>query len=108
MNMTANFLGLGNAATPLGIRAMNELQRLNRNSGTASDAMCMFAVLNTAAVQLIPTTIIAIRASTGSANPSEVIGSIWPVSMCTVICAILSAKLFSQVGGRKRRQKWSL
>jgi spore maturation protein A len=106
MNLTANFLGLGNAATPLGIRAMNELQKLNKNCGSASDAMCMFAVLNTAAVQLIPATIIAIRAAAGSANPSDVISSIWPVSLCTVICAVLSAIFFSRMKGRKRRVKW--
>jgi spore maturation protein A len=106
MNLTANFLGLGNAATPLGIRAMNELQKLNKNCGSASDAMCMFAVLNTAAVQLIPTTIIAIRAAAGSVSPSDVIGSIWLVSLCTVTSAVLSAIFFSRMKGRKRRVKW--
>jgi spore maturation protein A len=102
MNVAANFFGLGNAATPLGIRAMNEMQRLNRNPGKASDAMCMFAVLNTAAVQFIPTTIIAIRAAAGSANPSEIIAAIWPVSAITVVSGILAVKIFSQAGRFKR------
>lgn len=102
MNITANFFGLGNAATPLGIRAMNEMQRLNKNPEKASDAMCMFAVLNTAAVQFIPTTIIAVRAAAGSANPSEIIASIWPVSIFTVMCGVLAAKIFSQAGCFKR------
>ena len=105
MNLTANFLDW-ECGHSLGIRAMNELQKLNKNCGSASDAMCMFAVLNTAAVQLIPTTIIAIRAAAGSVSPSDVIGSIWLVSLCTVTSAVLSAIFFSRMKGRKRRVKW--
>ncbi|MCG8401190.1 MAG: nucleoside recognition protein, partial [Firmicutes bacterium] len=70
MNLVANLLGLGNAATPLGLKAMNELQKLNPGKDTATNAMCMFLVLNTSAIQLIPATIIAVRSAAGSQNPA--------------------------------------
>ena len=74
MNVTANALGLGNAATPLGIKAMEGLQRLNKNSkDTASDAMCTFLTINTAGIQLLPISVIAILMSLGSENPTEII-----------------------------------
>lgn len=74
-NMSANLLGLGNAATPMGIRAMQELQRLNPDKNTASPAMCTLLALNTASITLIPTTLIAIRLNYHSANPAEIVGS---------------------------------
>lgn len=74
-NMSANLFGLGNAATPLGIRAMQELQKLNPDPKTASPAMCTLLALNTSGVTLIPTTIIAIRMTYGSANPVEIVGT---------------------------------
>ena len=74
MNVTANALGLGNAATPLGIKAMEGLQRLNKNDkDTASDAMCTFLTINTAGIQLLPISVIAILMSLGSENPTEII-----------------------------------
>lgn len=74
MNVTANALGLGNAATPIGIKAMEGLQRLNKNSkDTASDAMCTFLTINTAGIQLLPISVIAILMSLGSENPTEII-----------------------------------
>lgn len=100
MNITANFLGLGNAATPLGIKAMKEMQKLNRGNSKASDAMCMFIVLNTASVQFIPATIIAIRVAAGSQNPSEIICSIWPASICAMLSGIILSRLMS-----KKREK---
>ncbi len=92
-NMVANILGLANAATPLGIKAMQELDRINGNSNKASNAMCMFAVINSASIQLVPSTMIGIRASMGSSAPSEIILPIWIVSVCAAVCGIVMAKI---------------
>ncbi len=73
MNLTANMMGLSNAATPFGIKAMQELNRLNKNSNSASNDMALFLVINAACIQLIPTTVISIRAAVGSQNPAETI-----------------------------------
>lgn len=73
MNMTANFLGLSNAATPMGLKAMEELNKLNPHAGTATNAMCMFLTINTTAITLIPATVIAIRLTMGSSNPADII-----------------------------------
>src|SRR5690606_1928748 len=75
MNIIANMLGLGNAATPFGIKAMKELQELNSQKDRATNAMCMFLVINTSSVQLIPATVIALRSTAGSSNPTEIIGT---------------------------------
>lgn len=91
-NMVANILGLANAATPLGVKAMQELDRLNGRSKTASNAMCMFAVINSASIQLIPSTMIGIRASMGSASPSEIILPVWIVSLTAAVCGVALAK----------------
>lgn len=101
MNLTANFFGLGNAATPLGIKAMNELQKLNPHKDTSTNAMSMFLVLNTSAIQLIPATIIAIRAAAGSSNPGEIIVSIWVASICASIAGVSAVKIFSLRAGKK-------
>lgn len=97
MNLVANFLGLGNAATPLGIKAMNELQTLNKEKKTATDSMCMFLVLNTAAIQLIPANIIALRSAEGSKKPAEIMICIWIASICATIMGVIAAKLLSKV-----------
>lgn len=97
MNLVANFLGLGNAATPLGIKAMNELQSINKDKKTATDSMCMFLVLNTAAIQLIPANIIALRTSTGSEKPAEIIICIWIASICATIMGVIAVKLLARV-----------
>jgi len=97
MNLVANFLGLGNAATPLGIKAMNELQTLSKDKKTATDSMCMFLVLNTAAIQLVPANIIALRTSEGSKKPAEIIVCIWIASICATIMGIIAAKLLARV-----------
>ena len=86
MNMTANFLGLSNAATPLGLKAMEELNKLNPNAGTATNAMCMFLTINTTALTLIPATVIAIRLTLGSTDPSEIIA---PTFLATLVSLIL-------------------
>lgn len=97
MNLVANFFGLGNAATPLGIKAMNELQSINEDKKTANDSMCMFLVLNTAAIQLIPANIIALRTAEGSKKPAEIIVCIWIASICATIMGIIAAKLLAKV-----------
>ncbi len=95
MNLTANFMGLGNAATPLGVKAMRELQRVNTRKGTASDAMCMFLVLNTSAIQLIPTTVIALRSDAGSAAPSEITACVWVASVAATLTGIVMVGILS-------------
>lgn len=105
MNLSANFLGLGNAATPLGLKAMNELQKLNPEKSRATNAMCMFLVLNTAAVQLIPSTVIAIRTDAGSVNPAEIITAVWIASVCATITGIVFVKIFAGTGGFRRRHE---
>ena len=86
MNIIANILGLGNAATPLGLKAMKSMQEENKNKETLSDTMMMFIVVNTASIQLIPTTVIAIRNSLGSQNPTSIIFPTW---ISTIIAAIV-------------------
>ena len=98
MNMVANLFGMGNAATPLGIRAMKELDKINGRK-EASDEMCVFAVINTASIQLIPSTIISLRQTFGSENPGEIIVPIWIASILAVLVAVISAKIFEK---RKR------
>lgn len=99
-NITANVLGLSNAATPSGIEAMKELSKKSKNS-VATDDMCLFAVINSASLQLIPSTLIAMRQSFGSASPGEIIVPVWIVSSLTLIFAISMAKLFSKGGKEK-------
>ncbi|GLC30927.1 nucleoside recognition domain-containing protein [Clostridium omnivorum] len=86
MNLTANMMGLSNAATPFGLKAMEELQRLNPNKDTASNDMSLFLVLNAACIQLLPTTIISIRAANGSSNPGEII---IPAILASTIAAVM-------------------
>lgn len=88
-NMSANLLGLGNAATPMGIRAMQELQKLNPDPKIASPAMCTLLALNTSGITLIPTTIIAIRIAYHSANPVEIVGTTLVATFIGTVGAIL-------------------
>jgi len=101
MNLTANFLGLGNAATPLGIKAMVELQKINRRKDTASNAMCMFLVLNATAIQLIPATVIALRHDAGSDAPSEIMVCVWIASIAATFAGILMVRVLSEAEKRK-------
>ncbi|WP_139489231.1 nucleoside recognition domain-containing protein [Brevibacillus dissolubilis] len=87
-NMSANLLGLGNAATPMGIKAMEELQKLNTNKEIASPAMCTLLAINTASITLIPTTMIAIRIQYGSQNPVEIVGTTLLASFIATIFAL--------------------
>ncbi len=103
MNLSANVLGLGNAATPMGLIAMKELQKLNRYSpNTASDAMCTFLALNTSCITLIPATIIGIRIKTGSANPTEIVGTTIFATACSMIVAILADRILRRVFSYRR------
>ena len=97
MNMAANMLGLGNAATPLGLRAMRDLDQLTPRPGVASNAMCTFLAINTASVQLIPATAIALLASAGSTRPTAIVGTALLATLCAATVAITSAKLLEKL-----------
>ncbi|WP_068775358.1 nucleoside recognition domain-containing protein [Paenibacillus sp. FJAT-26967] len=88
-NMSANILGLGNAATPMGIKAMQELQKLNPDKNAASPAMCTLLALNTASITLIPTTLIAIRMNYNSVNPAEIVGTTLLATAISTAAAII-------------------
>ena len=94
MNMIANVLGLGNAATPLGLKAMKTLQEENENKDKVSNHMAMFIVLNTASLQLIPTNVIAIRTSLGSQMPSGIIFPVWIATIIAAIVGVTATKIF--------------
>ena len=105
MNMTANFLGLGNAATPFGLKAMHTLQSLNPKSDTASNAMCMFLAINTSSVQLIPVSAIAYLVAAGSQDPTAIVlSSILATSVSTTV-GVTSAWIM-QSRHRGRAQSW--
>jgi spore maturation protein SpmB len=93
MNMAANMLGLGNAATPLGLRAMRDLEALNPHPGIATNAMCTFLAINTASVQLIPTTAIAILVAAGSTRPTAIVGTALLATLCAATTAIIAVKI---------------
>ena len=93
MNIIANIMGLGNAATPLGLKAMKSMQKVNNDKKRLSNSMAIFIVLNTASIQLIPTTVIAIRSSLKSNNPTAMIVPIWIATIFAAISAIGLAKI---------------
>lgn len=97
LNIASNVLGLGNAATPFGIRAMQELDTLNPVRGTATNAMVLFLAINTAGLAILPTTVIALRASAGSKDPAGVLFSTWFASGCATVVAILAATLLAKL-----------
>ena len=92
MNMTANILGLGNAATPLGLKAMDSMQKVNKDKTKLSNTMAMFILVNTASLQIIPTTVIAIRSSLNSENPTKIIFAVWIATIAAFITAIVAGK----------------
>lgn len=94
MNLIANILGLGNAATPLGLKAMKTMQKDNQNKDEVSNSIAMFIVLNTASLQIIPTTVIAIRASLNSQNPSKIILPVWGATISAAIAGVIATKMF--------------
>lgn len=97
MNFSANALGLANAATPIGIKAMEKMQELNSDKESASDPMCTLLAMNTAGFQLIPATVIAILAANGCENPTQIIVPTLIVTMCAFISAIFIAKIFKRI-----------
>ena len=103
-NMSANILGLGNAATPMGIKAMQELQKLNPDPRTASPAMCTLLAINTSSITIIPTTIIAIRMSYGSANPAEIVGATLLATSIATVAAIAADRWYRAREARKPGQ----
>ena len=94
LNITANLLGMGNAATPLGISAMEKLKKQNHNRNTASHAMCLFVILNTSSIQLIPSTILSLRMNYGSGSPFFIVFPMWISSLTGLLVGILAAKFF--------------
>ena len=100
MNMTANMLGLSNAATPLGLAAMEELDKINPHKGIASDEMCLFVVINTASISLFPTTVIALRRAAGSTDPFSILVPVWLCSLIALIFGVLAALLLAVRKGR--------
>ena len=99
MNISANLLGLGNAATPLGLNAMRELRRLS-DSDMASDSMVTFVIMNTASIQLLPTTVAALRKSFGSEHPFDILVCVWITSALALTAALISSRLIM------RRRIW--
>lgn len=96
MNLSANLIGLGNAATPFGLKAMEELNKLNPHPGVATNAMVLFLAINTSSVTLLPTKIIALRVSAGSQDPTGVIATTLFATLCSTVIAILAAKLLQR------------
>ena len=95
-NICANFLGLGNAATPMGIRAVQQMSRYAPD-GTASDEMCRLIVLNTASIQLIPATVATVRAAAGCATPFDILPAVWATSLCSAGLGVTAAWLLGKV-----------
>ncbi len=103
MNLSANILGLGNAATPMGLIAMKELQKLNRSDPrTASDAMCTFLALNTSCITIIPATVIGIRIKAGSANPTEIVGTTIFATACGMTVGVIVDRVMRRIYGYRK------
>lgn len=98
-NVSANLLGLGNAATPLGIQAARRMAR--GCDGIASDELCLLVVLNTASIQLLPATIASVRAATGCQTPFDILPAVWMSSALSVAAGLTAARLFSALGRRR-------
>ena len=94
MNMVANILGLGNASTALGLKAMESMQKQNKNKNKLSNSMAMFILVNTASLQIIPTTVISIRSSLGSNDPTKIILAVWVATIAAFATAIIAGKIF--------------
>ena len=99
-NVSANLLGLGNAATPLGIQAARRMAR--KTPGVASDSLCMLVVCNTASIQLIPTTVASVRLAAGCAAPFDILPAVWLASAVSVAVGILAAKLMGRIWRRRK------
>lgn len=97
LNVAANALGLSNAATPLGLKAMEDLETLNPHPGVATDAMCIFLTINTAGVQLIPASMISLMASAGSKDPTAIIGTTFAATAISLVAGVAAAKLMERL-----------
>lgn len=97
LNVTSNAIGVGNAATVFGINAIKKMQKKNKNKNKPNDSMTAFILLNTASIQLIPTTIISLRALYGSEKPGEIILAVWIVTVMALVSGIISIKIFNKV-----------
>ena len=98
-NVSANLLGLGNAATPLGIQAARRMAQ--GCGGVASDELCLLVVLNTASIQLLPATIASVRAAAGCETPFDILPAVWFASVLSVAAGLLAARILSRAGGRR-------
>lgn len=101
VNFTANIFGFGSAATPFGLKAMEELQKINPTPDTASEAMCTFLAINTSSLTIIPTTIIALRINAGSTNPMEIIGTTLFATIVSTATALVTDRVFRQIHYRR-------
>ncbi|MCH5200821.1 MAG: hypothetical protein J1F60_07650 [Oscillospiraceae bacterium] len=101
LNITANLLGLGNASTPFGIAAMKALEKEEKSGEKATDNMIVFVVLNTASLQLIPTTVAALRLQHGSAAPMEILPAVWAVSVINAVLTVSAAKVMGALSRRR-------
>ena len=97
MNIAANMLGLSNAATPLGLKAMEDLETLNRSPGVATNAMCTFLTINTAGLQLVPASMISLMASAGSKEPTAIIGTTLASTLIAAVCGVTVAKILERL-----------
>lgn len=102
LNLSANFFGLGNAATPFGIEAMKKLKGISSKGSTATDEMCMFLALNSSAIEIMPTAVIAIRIACGAGNPYSVVIPCFISSVISAAAAIGVCKLFEYIGRKKK------
>jgi len=107
MNMAANVLGLGNAATPMGIKAMQELDELTPEEGTATDAMCLFLAINTSSVTLLPLGVITVRAAANAANPAAILVPTLFATLCSTLVAIVAAKTLARRNPVGAVKAWS-
>ena len=102
LNMVTNLLGLGNAATPAGLKAIEEMNMENKDNKELSDEMIMFIAINTASLQLIPTNVITIRSSLNSENPGGIIFGVWFCSIITFLSIVLLTKMYLKIRKRKK------
>lgn len=103
--MSSNILGLGNASTPLGIKAIEELQKLNPRKDTASDAMCTLLAITTSSITVVPTTVIAMRGLTGSANPADILITTLIATTCSTAAALIADSLFRRASAKSRSNR---
>lgn len=108
MNITANLLGLGNAATPLGLEAMRRMQEANPDKSRATDDMVVFVVMNSAAMRLIPTTVATLRTQFGSASPMEIMPATWLSTLLSLFAGVMVAKIISKVTSKNKENIFDL